>query len=60
VEDPDRGGLVFLLGLTGVGRPRRLTPFWGEERVPIVRDERFRKNSDYLLKHILGYVFCKP
>jgi hypothetical protein len=28
--------------------------------VPIVRDERFRKNSDYLLKHILGFVFCKP
>jgi hypothetical protein len=25
--------------------------------VPIVRDERFRDNSDYLLKHILGFVF---
>jgi hypothetical protein len=25
--------------------------------VPIVRDERFRKNYDYLLKHILGFVF---
>jgi hypothetical protein len=46
-----------LLGLTGVGRPRRLTLFYGEERVPIVRDERFCKNSDYLSKHILGFVF---
>jgi hypothetical protein len=31
-----------------------------KECVPIVRDKRFRKNSDYLLKHILGFVFCKP
>jgi hypothetical protein len=43
VGDPDRGGLGSLLGLVGVGRPRRLTLFQGEERVPIVRDERFRK-----------------
>jgi hypothetical protein len=28
--------------------------------VPIVRDERFRKNSDYLLKHILGFFFVNP
>jgi hypothetical protein len=60
VGDPDRGGLSSLLGLAGVGRPRRLTLFSGEECVPIVRDERFRKNSDYLLKHILGFVFCEP
>jgi hypothetical protein len=60
VGDPDRGGLGSLLGLAGVGRPRRLTLFYGEERVPIMRDERFRKNSDYLLKHILGFIFCKP
>jgi hypothetical protein len=25
--------------------------------VPIMRDERFRKNSDYLLKHLLGFIF---
>jgi hypothetical protein len=24
-----------------------------------VIDKRFRKNSDYLLKHILGFVCCK-
>jgi hypothetical protein len=54
VGDPDRGGLGFLLGLAGVGRPGRSTLFYGEERVSIVRDERFRKNSDYRLKHILG------
>jgi hypothetical protein len=53
-------GLGSLLELAGVGRPRRSTLFLGEERVPIVRDERFRKSSDYLLKHILGFVFCKP
>jgi hypothetical protein len=52
--------LGSLLGLAGVGHPRRLTLFYGEERVPIVRDKRFRKNADYLLKHILGFVFCKP
>jgi hypothetical protein len=27
--------------------------------VPIVRDERFRKNSDYSLKHIWGFILCK-
>jgi hypothetical protein len=27
VGDPDRGGLDSLLGLVGVGRPRRLTLF---------------------------------
>jgi hypothetical protein len=31
----------------------------GEECVPIVRDELFRKNSDYLLKHLLGFIFVK-
>jgi hypothetical protein len=29
-------------------------------RVSIVRDERFHKNSDYRLKHLLGFVFCTP
>jgi hypothetical protein len=28
--------------------------------VLIVRDECFHKNSDYPLKHILGFVFYKP
>jgi hypothetical protein len=31
----------------------------GEEHVPIMRDERFHKNSDYPLKHLLGFIFCK-
>jgi hypothetical protein len=26
--------------------------------VTIMRDERFRKNFDYPLKHLLGFVFC--
>jgi hypothetical protein len=25
-----------------------------------VRGKRFRKNSDYLLKHILGFIFVNP
>jgi hypothetical protein len=54
VGDSDRRGLGSLLGLTGVGRSRRSTLFYGEERVPIVRDERFHKNSDYSMKHFLG------
>jgi hypothetical protein len=48
VRDPDRWGLGFLLGPAGVGRLRRPTLFYGEDCVPIVRDECFRKNSDYL------------
>jgi hypothetical protein len=32
----------------------------GRKCVPIMRDECFRKNSYYPLKHILGFVFCKP
>jgi hypothetical protein len=59
VGDPDQGGLGSLLGLVGVGHPRRLTLFLGEECVPIVRDECVRKNTDYLLKHILGFAYCK-
>jgi hypothetical protein len=34
------------------------TLFKGEECVHIVRDECFCKNSDYLLKHILGFIWC--
>jgi hypothetical protein len=48
VRDPDRWGLSFLLGPAGVGRLRRPTLFYGEDCVPIVRDECFRKNSAYL------------
>jgi hypothetical protein len=49
----------FLLGLASVGHLRRPILFSGEERVPVMRDERFRKNSDYLLKHLLVFIFCK-
>jgi hypothetical protein len=48
MRDLDRWGLGSLLGLTGIGHLRRPTLFLGEERVSVVRDERFRKSSDYL------------
>jgi hypothetical protein len=35
---PDRWGLGSLLGLTGVGHPMELTPFYGEGRVLDVRE----------------------
>jgi hypothetical protein len=31
----------------------------GKVCVPVMRDERFHKNSDYPLKHLLGFVFYK-
>jgi hypothetical protein len=54
VEDLDRCGLGSLLGLTGVGYPKRPTLFYGKECVPIVRDERFSQNSDLSFEASFG------
>jgi hypothetical protein len=59
VGDSDRCGLGSLLGLAGIGRPRRPTLFYGEESVLIVRDIASAKILIYLLKHLLSFVFCK-
>jgi hypothetical protein len=47
------------MSVVGVGHPRSPTLFLGEECVPVMRDERFRKNSDYLLKHLFSFIFYK-
>jgi hypothetical protein len=53
VGDIDQLGLGSLLGLVGMGHLSRPTLFYGEECVLIMRDERFHKTLNYLLKHLL-------
>jgi hypothetical protein len=49
----------FSTGTRRCRSSKEVTLFLGEECVPIVRDKRFCKNSDYPLKHILDFILCK-